>query len=220
MEFTSKTCLTRSGCQVLYESFIQAASPFNQNRNQVEKLWAEIARCYASKGRYYHNFTHLENLLQTLTEVQNALIDYPTIVFSICYHDIVYNTLRSDNEEKSAQLAKKRLTSIGYPASKIDTCTAQILATRHHEPSENSDTNFFTDADLSILGAPDDQYVQYCQQIRKEYALYLDLLYKPGRRKVIEHFLSMEKIFKTDIFRNRFENQARKNLFQELQNLS
>lgn len=73
------------------------------------------------------------------------------------------------------------------------------------------------DADLSILGADWETYFSYMQKIRREYAVYPDLLYKPGRRKVIEHFLSMPVIFKTDIFRRRFEAQAQDNLKQELE---
>jgi predicted metal-dependent HD superfamily phosphohydrolase len=205
---------------VLSQAFSKAALEFTQDQVQVDKLWAEIETAYSSKSRYYHNLNHLTHLLNTLTEVQKLIQDFSIIIFSIVYHDIVYNTLKSTNEEKSASFAQKRLTSLGCPAQKIEICVEQILATKHHQPSLNPDTNYFTDADLSILGGPEDVYHEYCQKIRKEYSLYPDLVYKPGRRKVIEHFLAMEKIFKTDEFRNRYENQARKNLFQELQNLS
>jgi predicted metal-dependent HD superfamily phosphohydrolase len=205
---------------VLSQAFSKAAFQYTRDQGLVDKLWAEIETAYSSRKRCYHNLNHLDHLFRTLTEVQNMLQDVNIIIFSIAYHDIVYNTLKSNNEEKSASLAHKRLTSMGCPSQQIEICVEQILATKHHQPSPNSDTNYFTDADLSILGEPEDAYLDYCQKIRKEYSLYPDLVYKPGRRKVIEHFLAMEKIFKTNEFRNRYENQARKNLFQELKNLS
>ena len=78
------------------------------------------------------------------------------------------------------------------------------------------DTNYFTDADLGILGQNEAEYLAYCKKIRMEYAMYPDELYYPGREKVIRHFLDMDQIFKTEIFRTRFEKQARYNLDMEL----
>jgi len=200
---------------MLHEAFVQLVLEFTKDEGRAEHCWLEIERHYAAKGRHYHNLNHLENIFERLTEVHNMLLDFKTLLFSICFHDIIYNPRRSDNEAKSAKFAKSILTSIGYPSEKTERCLEQILATRHHQTSPNSDTNYFTDADLSILGAPDEEYQKYCQQIRKEYAIYPDFFYKPGRRKVIDHFLAMEKIFKTLEFRNRFEAQARRNLLRE-----
>ncbi len=218
-EFTLKIYPITSD-PVLSQAFSKAAFEYTNDQLLVDQLWAEIETAYSSKSRYYHNLTHLIHLLNTLTEVHNRLQDFSIIVFSIAYHDIVYNTLKFNNEEKSASIAQKRMTSLGCPSQKIEQCAEQILATKHHQPSSNSDTNYFNDADLSILGATDDIYLDYCKNIRKEYSLYPDFVYKSGRKKVIEHFLEMDKIFKTDEFSNRYENQARKNLFLELKNLS
>lgn len=59
----------------------------------------------------------------------------------------------------------------------------------------------------------------YTKQIRKEYSIYPDFLYKPGRKKVLEHFLQLENIFKTDYFKTKYEVQARKNIESEWRNL-
>jgi predicted metal-dependent HD superfamily phosphohydrolase len=144
------------------------------------------------------------------------LTDPDAVLFALYYHDAVYNVLQKDNEEKSAQLAEKRLKALQVPDVKIETCRRHILATKVHSFSEHPDTNFFTDADLSILGQPWAVYERYTRQVRKEYAIYPDLLYKPGRRKVLEHFLQMPKIFKTEAFLIKFEQQARLNLTREL----
>jgi predicted metal-dependent HD superfamily phosphohydrolase len=106
-----------------------------------------------------------------------------------------------------------------YLAATIDESRAHILATKAHVMSANHDSNLFTDADLSILGAPADEYMQYTGQIRKEYRYYPDLVYKPGRKKVLRHFLEMERIFKTDYFFAQYEKQARANIETELQRL-
>jgi predicted metal-dependent HD superfamily phosphohydrolase len=59
-------------------------------------------------------------------------------------------------------------------------------------------------------------YTQYYQAVRKEYAIYPDLIYNPGRKKVLQHFLSMENIFKTTFFIEKFETTAKLNLQREI----
>ena len=92
----------------------------------------------------------------------------------------------------------------------------QILATKSHDNSDCNDTNLFTDADLSILGSDWDSYLIYLNQIRQEYKLYPDLIYKPGRKQVLQHFIEKQRLFKTDYFHKKFENQAKSNLEKEL----
>jgi predicted metal-dependent HD superfamily phosphohydrolase len=113
-------------------------------------------------------------------------------------------------------MRERMLVTLGLPEPLVVRAAAHIRATQSHEPSNDPDTNLFTDADLSILGSSHERYKLYTQQVRREYRLYPDLLYIPGRRKVLAHFLAMPHIFKTDHFRERFEEQARINLAAEL----
>jgi predicted metal-dependent HD superfamily phosphohydrolase len=201
---------------MLAKEFAEAVSRYSNDTALAGKLWDEIEKSYTAKKRYYHNQSHLENLFKELESVKEFIKDWDCIIFSIAYHDIVYNTLQKDNEEQSATRAEQQLVRIGFPSERIRKCIRQILATKGHAVSNDQDTNFFTDADLSILGAPSEVYEVYCKNIRKEYSYYPDLVYKPGRKKVLQHFLSMEKIFKTDRFFTKYEGQARKNLSAEL----
>ena len=196
----------------LKEIFLQLVSIYSEDESTAVSLWNEIEKKYNSRKRHYHTLTHLDKLIAQLEEYRNGIADWHTLLFSVFYHDIVYNVLKSDNEGKSAMLAVKRLSQIRFPPDKINSCKEQILATKAHTLSNNPDTNLFTDADLSILGQPRGIYEQYCRQIRKEYSIYPDIIYKPGRKKVIAHFLNMERIFKTEFFLNKYEKQARENL--------
>jgi predicted metal-dependent HD superfamily phosphohydrolase len=201
---------------MLAKEFAKTVSRYCDNTALAGKLWDEIEKSYAAKGRYYHNQSHLENLLNELASFKESIEDWDCIIFTTAYHDVVYNALKKDNEEQSAALAEERLAEIAFPSDRINKCVQQILATKGHTVSDSQDTNFFTDADLSILGASWEAYETYFKNIRKEYAFYPDLLYKPGRKKVLQHFLSMDKIFKTDKFFSQYEEQARKNLLVEL----
>jgi predicted metal-dependent HD superfamily phosphohydrolase len=199
---------------LLHTIFIQLLSNYTSDQSLVSELWTEIADKYSGKKRHYHTLQHLEHLLYQLQAVQSLLKHRETILFTLFYHDIVYQAHRSDNEEKSAALARKRMLQAGVDPVIIENCTNQVLATKSHQAADE-DTNYFTDADLSILGQPWEVYVLYYKNVRKEYIMYPDFLYNPGRKKVLQHFLSMNRIFKTDYFYHRFEAQARKNLQAE-----
>lgn len=201
---------------MLKENFKNLFQKFNQDISLQENLWIEIETYYSSKKRYYHNLSHLENLFKEFLPIQEKLEDWNTIQFSIFYHDIIYKASRSDNEEKSALLAIQRLKEIGYPNDLILKCNHQIITTKSHEFSD-SDTNYFTDADLSILGKSWETYSEYFQQIHKEYKIYPDFIYNPGRKKALQHFLKMDRIFKTEYFFEKYEIQARENLQKELE---
>jgi predicted metal-dependent HD superfamily phosphohydrolase len=204
---------------MLKETFYALASEYCNDRRLIETCWAEIEKNYSHPKRHYHTLEHLNNLLSVLQEVRSSVSDWNCILFTLFYHDAIYNALKSDNEEKSAELAAQRLMELNVPSAMIGRCVNQILATKQHQVNPDEDANFFTDADLSILGSEWNVYSQYASGVRKEYSMYPDLLYKPGRRKVLQHFLKMERIFKTDYFFSKFEAHARKNLEQELNTL-
>ena len=200
---------------MLEETFKSLAHRYQSDTQDAEKLWKELVMNYSAGNRHYHTLSHLHYLLIQISTCQNTITDLDAVLFALYYHDAVYDVLRKDNEEKSALLAEKRMTTLIVPHRRIVLCKQHILATKIHTLSANPDTNLFTDADLSILGEDWNTYCNYSNQVRKEYSVYPDLLYKPGRKKVLKHFLQMERIFKTNSFFNTYETQARKNIEKE-----
>ena len=190
---------------------------YTDNDSLKKELWTEIEKNYSSKKRHYHTLEHLDNLLSQLTDVKSEIQNWEIILFTLFYHDIIYNSIKSDNEEKSAEFTENRMKQISVSNDKIELCKEQILATKSHIKSTDSDTNYFTDADLSVLGQNWETYLLYCKNVRKEYSIYPTLVYNPGRKKVLNHFLSMDRIFKMDFFYNKFEIQAKQNLQQEIE---
>ncbi|HEY3404573.1 MAG TPA: hypothetical protein VGK59_14385 [Ohtaekwangia sp.] len=204
---------------MIHQAFIETTGSYSNDKALLNSLWSEIEKNYSSSFRHYHNLNHLNFLLAELSEVRDQLLDWDTVIFSIVYHDVVYRVLKSNNEEKSAEIASKRLNQLKYPRERIDICTQMILATKKHSSSNHSDINFFTDSDLAVLGQDWETYQKYAQGVRKEYSIYPDIIYNPGRKNVLRHFLEMKKIFKTPYFFHAYENQARVNLQQELLSL-
>lgn len=201
---------------MLKEIFIELLTKYTDDERVKNELWTEIDKNYSSKKRHYHTLQHLDNLLSQLTEIKSEIQNWETTLFTLFYHDIIYNSIKSDNEEKSAELAEKRMKQISVSKDKIEMCKKQILATKSHIKSIDSDTNYFTDVDLSILGQNWETYLLYCKNVRKEYSVYPDLVYNIGRKKVLNQFLKMENIFKTDYFFKNYNKQAKKNVQKEI----
>jgi predicted metal-dependent HD superfamily phosphohydrolase len=204
---------------MIKKEFIDSLKNYTVDSEQRLTMWNEVEKNYSKSDRHYHNLTHLNSMLTELKLYKGKFNNWDTIVFAIVYHDLVYNTLKSKNEEQSAEVAIKRLTKIAFPEKLITFCSQLILATKKHEPSD-SETNLFTDADLSILGSDPETYKAYSKQIRLEYSIYPDMMYNPGRKKVLTHFLKMDNIYKTNEFSDRYEQNAKTNLQTELNSLT
>jgi predicted metal-dependent HD superfamily phosphohydrolase len=185
----------------------------------IDAAWSEIVHAYSAPDRHYHNLHHLYTMFENLQAVRSEIQNFDAAVFALFYHDIIYNPDNGGNEKKSSQLAGTRLRDCGADETLRQKVTELILATEKHQWSHDHDLNCFTDADLSILGSEDSVYRQYSVAIRKEYGNVPEFLYRPGRRKVLEHFLSMPAIFKTAFFQHQFEDRARLNIQAELNSL-
>lgn len=196
--------------------FTELVKKYTADDSISKHLWNEIVINYCDAGRYYHNLNHLEAIIRELSDVKDSIPHWDTAMFSVFYHDIVYNALRSDNEAQSADKAQLRLQEIGFPKDQTTQCVLQILATKGHNPGGDITTQLFIDADLAILGKPTQAYTEYSENLRKEFFIYTDKEYKAGRKKILKHFLAMDRIFKTEHFYNKYEKQARKNIESEL----
>lgn len=203
----------------LKKRFSQNCILFTQDQDSIDILWSEIENKYSEKGRYYHNLEHLENMFSELDIVKGKIENLAAISFSVFYHDVIYDAASKTNEEQSAEFAQLGLKKLGIDQNSIEKISEQISATKVHQQSSDNDTNYLLDADLSILGKSLKSYMDYTKKIRKEYSIYPDLLYKPGRKKVLKHFLELKNIFKTEDFREKYENQARENIQFEIDNL-
>lgn len=201
----------------LHNTFKSLCKEYSNNILLIDSLWREIEQAYTYKKRYYHNLTHLQNMIEELAYFKENALKWDILLFSIFYHDIVYNTLQQDNEYKSAVLASERMKELCMPSEVIEQCSSQIIASKTHQKSKDKDTNLFLDADLAILGQNWEVYKIYTEQIRKEYSFYPSLLYKSGRKKVLKHFLEMDSIYKTSQFVEKYEQQAKENLARELE---
>ncbi len=185
-----------------------------------EEAYNELLFLYNQPSRFYHNFVHLA---QVLRELDNApkIIDDPDIVeMALWYHDAVYQSRYGDNEEKSAALAKERLSEGGVNPAFIDGVVSLILATKHQFAPQSENEKYLVDIDLSILGKPEEEFDEYELDIREEYYEVTKKDFKKGRSEILTGFLQRDSIYSTDFFREKYEAQARKNLQRSVEKLS
>jgi len=203
---------------MLKEKFLSLIEKYSENKSYNSQCWDEVEKKYSSKTRHYHNLQHLENMITELNTVEQQVTDLDTLLFAIYYHDIVYKPTKSNNEHQSALLFKKRIEKTYF--AKLLECMAQIEATKEHKPTTDNDTNILLDLDLSILGKNPKTYKTYCENIRKEYQVYPDFMFRKGRKKVLQSILQLDSIYKTNFFKQKYETQARENLSLELNQLN
>ncbi|NJM80140.1 MAG: hypothetical protein HC854_11955 [Flavobacterium sp.] len=201
----------------LHQIFIDLFKDIGFAPASIDRHWDDLEKAYTSKSRKYHNLIHLENMIASFNDYKEQLQFPNEVLYAIFYHDIIYKTTRKDNETKSAVYALKILPENANIHK--DLVYNMICATQLHQHNSIQDINWLIDFDLKILASNWEKYQIYCQQIRKEYKIYPDLLYKPGRKKALAHFLENDFIFQTDEFRTMYENQALKNIKKEINQL-
>jgi predicted metal-dependent HD superfamily phosphohydrolase len=186
-----------------------------------EAFFKQLVERYSEKGRAYHNLSHIKALLETSAPYKAVIENYSAIFFAIWFHDAIYNTQASDNEEQSALMAVEALTDMAVPEDTFRVVQKMILATKHHSAEGLPyDGKLFLDFDLSILGRDAAIYKEYSRAIRIEYDWVPEVLYRQGRRKVLSSFLHREKIYYSHQLAERFEAQARRNIENELTELA
>ncbi len=185
-----------------------------------DSLWKEIVDSYTEARRHYHTLHHLRYIYNRLEECPQKAQDREALLFSLFYHDLVYEIPANDNEEKSAAIAADRMQALGITQATIDLCVKHILATKNHLPSPNADTNLFCDADMAILGETPDKYKEYTMRIRAEYEIISDTEFMKKRAEALSKLLGMERLFKTDHFFRLYEKPARNNMEDEIKRLS
>lgn len=204
----------------LKQEWLSLTENYKSDEQLKLSVFIEIYRNYSDKSRFYHNTTHVKELLSIIELHSNKISNISAVKFAVWFHDVIYKAWRKDNEEKSAKLSEKSLQKLGVDNNTITKVSELILLTKGHRiNSDNYDTNIFLDADLAILGCDLENYMLYSENIRKEYFFVPENLYKQGRISVLNKFLEMESIYKTEELKELLELKARKNLKLEIEKL-
>jgi predicted metal-dependent HD superfamily phosphohydrolase len=192
---------------------------FGADAASIATAARDLVAAYGEAGRHYHGRAHIEALLRLAGTHRDRLVDPASIELAIFYHDAVYDPTRSDNEVRSAGLAREHLIQLGAPPPVVERVAFLIDLTRHgatEPPPNDDDALCFLDWDLSVLGAAPQTYDAYAAAIRREYAHVPEDAYRHGRGSVLSGFLAQPAIYRTAQFRLLWEAKARSNIEREL----
>ena len=171
--------------------------------------------------RRYHGLAHLAFLFQEIEEMREHIRDLPRLVYAAWFHDAIYKSWRKDNETRSADWARSALETMGAASELCESVHALIIATADHaRGGQDQDDALFLDMDCAIMGATQERYDVYARQVRREYFWAPGGAFRTGRIAFLKSQLARDKLFHTEVYRQRLEAQARTNLERELKALS
>ena len=135
----------------------------------VPRDYRSVVRGWSSWGRRYHTLGHLEACLTEFDQVRDLAVRPGEVELALWFHDAVYRTRASDNEARSAELAADIMSRRRAESGAIKRVAAAIMATRHQGNEPPGDAALVLDIDLSILGQPEDVYLEFEENVRREW---------------------------------------------------
>ncbi|MFP4114609.1 MAG: hypothetical protein ACLFUA_09565 [Spirochaetales bacterium] len=214
----------------------------NADDRTARAAYLRLDRAYTAPIRSYHTWHHVRWCFDRLDRYCDSVATGPderlALGYAIFYHDAEYDPGAPDNEDRSADLARREMGDLCVPDLIVEVTAALILETRH-QPSAAPDRSVgllrdlpyarsrrtdeadrlfratapvMTDVDLSILGARAHTVLAYDRAIAGEYGHLPAQRFREGRRAILLGFLDRTWIYETEFFRSRLETRARRNL--------
>jgi predicted metal-dependent HD superfamily phosphohydrolase len=185
----------------------------------LRRLYDDVRGRYSEPHRHYHTHQHLAECFEKVQAII-SLAEHPAEVhLGLWFHDVIYDTQRQDNEERSAVWARNAAREFGVSAESAQRIYDLVMFTRHAAEPAGIDARVLVDADLSILGAHPVRFQEYEAQVRSEYGWVPDAIFRSNRARLLKAFLDKSHLFCTAHFRERYEAQARRNLQRSLARL-
>jgi len=185
---------------------------------------AAIAQAYATPERAYHSLEHVFEVLEHYRGVAAGpgWRQPREVYLAVCYHDAVYIAGRSDNEAKSAQLARAHIEEfLAGQGIDVERVVQLIELTALHGKLNVADLDAeaarFIDCDMAILGADAARFDRYDAAIALEYRDVVPaFVLRFKRRQFLRQLLAKPRIYLSDYGHSRWDQAARANLRRAL----
>jgi predicted metal-dependent HD superfamily phosphohydrolase len=216
----STTTHERQGTPIAAElesHWITAVRELDIEIEKARPAFDKLLAMYSVGKRAYHNLSHIKDMLDFLSSHAGEIQGMPQVVLAALFHDAIYDSQAKDNEERSAALVKELMQPLGLATDHIETIASLVLSTKKHQPLlAGIDNELFLDADLAILGASPEKYLQYSNSIREEYSWVPESNYIAERKKVLQIFLDRPTLYFTQSVRTVLEARAKENITAEI----
>lgn len=165
--------------------------------------------------RFYHNWNELlERKAKFLSDINQYVII--AVYFQYYEFDVKRNCV-----EKNCETFLEFCKDAHIEDDKFITRILYLLGDGSVEGNEQYEEDMKTlqDLDLIILGFPSEEYKNYTKLLRKEFFHLDDTNYKQMRLKLLQTFLTIPTIYSTQKFQESYENIARTNIKNEIEEL-
>ncbi len=177
-------------------------------------LYVEIVSRWSEPHRHYHDVRHLAATLTALDALDEPAASSRHVRLAAWFHDAVYSGVAGLDEDQSAQLARRMLSTL--PVRDVAEVVRLVLLTAHHDPEPGDAAGAaLCDADLSILGATPGRYDVYVRDVRLDYAGVDDASWATGRTAVLDSLLALDPLFRTTKGQELWSERAVANLVRE-----
>lgn len=203
----------------------------------IDRQWHEIEAQYNAPHRFYHAFSHVEEVLRHWIAVDQASgwLRREETSAALVFHDLVYELAwqPGDSEDMSARIARMVLADagkglpvdhpavdVGYDFLDLDYIERLIKLTGRLGRLQSSDLTveeaLFLDCDQAILAADEETYQAHLDDLEQEYLPTKGVSHFQARRLgYVKKMLERPRIFLSEYFADRYEVAARGNLERE-----
>lgn len=183
-------------------------------------LMNQLVAAYSERHRHYHTLQHLRECLAHFDAAASLARRPAEVELALWFHDAVYDPLRDDNEERSADWARDSVLAAGCTPELAERIALLVTATKTHVARDDDlDAALLLDIDLTILGAAPARFDEYERQVRAEFAHVPQDAFDAGRARILQSFLERPRIYLTGAYRDALETAARDNLQRSLSRL-
>lgn len=201
----------------------------DMSKDVSDTWWSKIMAQYSDQERVTHNVDYLKDTFERFEIVKKELESPSAVALALLFLYYEYDPKAVDCAEKNLEHFKTFATDAGIPdESPLRSKVVNLMeAAATHSTDEHKtdgafgseDKHYFLDMDIADLGSSPEHYAECTQRIQKEYDFLPESMYKSLRLKVLESFLQIPNIYATREFREKYENQARKNIQDEVKSL-
>lgn len=182
-----------------------------------------IANCLAERMSdhklYYHTPVHILSIFDFAKRNNIELEDYEKI--AIWFHDAIYDTYKpfGQNELLSADFMKALLTPY-LSVELIDDVHRVICETANHLDQDTyPPANKVLDLDIFTFCTTPKNLDFITECIFKEFQPIERTLFNQNRKKFLQSLIKKGYIYRTDLFREKFESLAMDNITKEIESL-
>jgi len=164
--------------------------------------------------RKYHTLVHVLSMFEW-AEKHNIKLSKAQQL-AIWFHDSIYEVLREDSEERSSLFMKALVGEtnpphVGSHAQCIILYTKDFMKDTDNTWPEGSD--LVMDLDLSHFAREEEVFLYADQLVKEEFVPVVgEEEYEKGRIEFFQTLLARKSIFRTDLFKEKFEAKARENI--------